>query len=119
MKKKIENLFLLHLLLAIYSTSGIFSKLASNENFLSLRFILFYGFVIGLLGLYALGWQQIIKRMPLTTAYANKAVCTVWGTVWGVIFFDESISLWKIIGITMIVVGIVLFTADREEEQNE
>ena len=118
MKDKIKNLFLLHLLLAIYSTSGIFSKLASNEKFLSFRFILFYGCVIGLLGIYALGWQQIIKRMPLTSAYANKAVCTVWGTVWGILFFGESITVWKLAGIAMIVIGIVLFTADKEEEQN-
>lgn len=103
----------------VYSVSGIFSKLASGEPFLSFRFILFYGCVIAILGIYAIGWQQIIKRMPLTTAFANKAVCTIWGSVWGVLLFNESISLGKIAGIVLIVVGIVLFATDEDAENEE
>ena len=32
---------------------------------------------------YAFGWQQVIKHLPLTTAYANKAVTVVWGILLG------------------------------------
>ena len=64
---------LLHLLLLIYSFSNVFSKLAAGEAFLSMRFCLFYGASLGLLAVYALGWQQVIRRMPLTTAFAHKA----------------------------------------------
>ena len=32
---------------------------------------------------YAVGWQQVIKHLPLTTAYANKAVTVVWGILLG------------------------------------
>ena len=32
---------------------------------------------------YAAGWQQVIKHLPLTTAYANKAVTVVWGILAG------------------------------------
>ena len=85
-KCKFKALCLLHLLLAVYSATGIFSKIAASQPFLSIQFCLCYGAVIGLLGLYAIGWQQIIKNLPLTTAFANKAVTIVWNIVWGVLF---------------------------------
>lgn len=78
----------------IYSMSGICSKLASGEKFLSPHFCLYYAIIILLLGFYAIGWQQIIKRLPLTTAFANKAVTVVWGIIWGAVFFRKSYD-WK------------------------
>ena len=115
--KKLKVLAALHGLLAVYSTSGIFSKLAAGEPFLSFRFCLFYGGVIFLLGVYAIGWQQIIKRLPLTTAFANKAVTVVWGIVWGAAFFHETITVGKIVGALLVVAGVALFaTTDAEKE---
>lgn len=108
-------MFFLHLLLMVYSMSGIFSKLAAGQPFLSFRFCLYYGVIIALLGVYAIGWQQIIKRMPLTLAFANKAVTTVWGLVWGLLFFQEQVTAGKLAGIALIVAGIAVFsTADKE-----
>ena len=88
-KSKLKVLFALHLMLMIYSMSGICSKMASQQDFLSFKFCLFYAIIIFLLGFYAIGWQQIIKRLPLTTAFANKAVTVVWGIIWGAVFFHE------------------------------
>lgn len=112
--------FLLHLLLMVYSASGICSKLAAGEPFISLKFCVFYGIVIALMGVYAIGWQQIIKRMPLTTAFANKAATVVWGLVWGLLFFDEEITFGKLAGAVLVVLGIVIFAgADKEEQDVE
>lgn len=114
---KNKSLVLLHLLLMLYSTSGILSKLAAGEAFLSVRFCLYYGGIIALLGIYAIGWQQIIKRMDLTTAFANKAVTVVWGIVWGTLFFREQITFGKILGAVLVIAGVVLFVqADGEEK---
>ena len=77
----------LHLLLAVYSLSDVCSKTAAGAPFMSFRFLFFYGCVLGLLGVYAIGWQQVIRRLPLTVAFANRAVTVVWGIVWGVLFF--------------------------------
>ena len=116
-KSNLKTIFLLQLLLAVNSFTGIFSKLAANESFLSFRFCLYYGCIILLLGIYAIGWQQIIKRLPLTTAFANKAVGLIWGFVWGAVFFHEAITLGKGIGAILVVFGVVLFaSADKEEE---
>ena len=73
-----------------------------------------------LLAVYAFVWQQLIKRIPLTVAYANKAVTLVWGLVWGWLFFGESITPGKIIGIIMVMAGVVIYSvADDKEMQNE
>lgn len=108
----------LHILIAFYSLTGVFSKLASAEPFLSMRFCLFYGGVLVLLGVYAIVWQQIIKKLPLTTAFANKAVTVVWGLVWGLLIFHEAITPGKLAGAVLVMTGVILFSvADREVEE--
>lgn len=102
--------------------SGICSKLASRAPFLSFQFCLYYAAIIGLLGLYAIGWQQIIKRLPLTTAFSNKAVTVVWGIIWGAAFFQEPITVKKVVGAALIIAGVVLYaradTASSGEERS-
>ena len=119
-KGKVKVLFALHLLLMVYSMSGICSKEAAATTFLSPMFCVFYAGVILLLMLYAIGWQQIIKRLPLTTAFANKAVTVVWGMIWGVLLFHESVTISKIIGAVFVVSGVVLYAkSDDEVNTNE
>lgn len=109
--KKYKYILELHVLLAIYSISGIVSKYAAQQEFLSVEFCLLYGIVVLMLLLYALFWQQIIKKLPLITAYANKAVTVVWGIVWGVLIFDEQLSLRKIIGAGVTIAGVYIVVA--------
>ena len=110
----------LHLLLLLFSLTTVLSKLAAGEDFLSLRFCLFFGGEFVLLGIYALGWQQILKRLPLTLAYTNKAVTLVWSMVFGVLLFHETVSVKQIIGCALAVAGVVLFVrADGEEAERE
>ena len=73
--------------------------------------------LLAALVVYAFGWQQVIKHLPLTTAYANKAITVVWGILLGFLLFGESITLRQFIGAAVIIVGIVLFVrADNEGE---
>ncbi len=117
MKSDFKYIFILHIFLAVYSLTGVASKFAAGEEFMSFRFILYYGIVLFGLFLYACAWQQIIKHMPLITAYANKGVTVIWGIVWGSIIFSEQITLRKLIGAAVIVCGIVfIVTADAKEE---
>ena len=119
MNNKLKTILALHIILVIYSTSIIFSKLASGQQFLSFKFCLYYGLIIVLLGVYAIGWQQIIKRMPLTAAFANKAVTVVWGIIWGFIFFHEPITAGKVTGAVLVIVGIVMYSMADKEAENE
>ena len=109
MKQSTKLYIALHLFLMFYSVSGVVSKLAAGKPFLSPAFIALYGIEILILGVYAIGWQQFIKRMPLSVAYANKAVTVVWGCVWGVLIFREQLPPGKIVGALMVLAGVALY----------
>ena len=121
MEKVDKKVFLaLHLLLLLFAGTTVLSKFAAGEEFLSLRFCLFFGGEFVLLGIYALGWQQILKRLPLTVAYTNKAVTLVWSMVFGVLLFHERIHLKQVIGCALAVAGVLLFVkADTEEGSHD
>ncbi len=103
---KIGSFLKLHILFFMYSFGGVCSKYASQRDFFSFSFFLFYGLLILILGMYAIFWQQVIKRLPIVTAYANKAITVFWGMLFGVVLFHESISLSNIIGAIIIIIGI-------------
>lgn len=120
MKKTDKKVFLaLHLLLVFYSLSSVLSKLAAGQAFLSFQFCLCYGGMFLILVIYALGWQQILKRLPLTVAFANKAVTLVWSMVFGALLFHEQIRLNQLLGCALAVAGVVLFVQPDEEAEKE
>lgn len=98
----------LHVLLIIYSLGAICSKLASGQEFLSLQFCIYYTSTLLILAIYAAAWQQILKRLSLSSAYANKAVTIVWGMVWGKLLFSEKITFQNILGAFVIIIGIYI-----------
>ena len=108
----------LHLLLLFYSLSSVLSKIAAALPFMSLRWCVCYAGMIVILGVYAVGWQQILKRLPLTVAFANKAVTVVWGIVWGAVFFHERITLGKLLGIAVVIAGVLLFVSSDKEDSH-
>ena len=77
MKKKLNlrDFAILQLVVLIYTSSTVISKIAaqSAESGKGWTFLLLYGAEIGVLGIYALCWQQVIKRVELSVAYANRA----------------------------------------------
>ena len=84
------------------------SKLASGQQFLSFKFILMYGGVVLLLMVYAVLWQQVLKRLPLTVAFANKSAVMIWGMIIGAIMWHEKITWLMIAGTIIIVIGVCL-----------
>ena len=115
-KSTLKYILVLHIVLTIYSFLSIASKLASKESFLSKEFIIYYVIIMVVLAFYAVAWQQIIKKLSLVTAYANKAVTVIWGIIWGFFLFEEQITWNKVIGSLMIIAGVyVIVSADRDE----
>ena len=107
-KEKIKSLIYLHILLFVYSFGSICSKMAGKETTVSFSFVLFYTLVLLDLFVYAIVWQQILKKLPLVTAYANKAVTVIWGLLWGMLIFKEKLTIWNIVGAIVIIIGIYL-----------
>ena len=108
LNKKYVFFLLLHIELLLFSLGGICSKFASQHEFLSFWFIFFYGLVILNLGVYAIVWQQIIKKLPLNTAYSNKAITIVWGILWGFVFFQEQIKWNMLLGAAIVILGVIV-----------
>ena len=111
-KIKIKNIILLQLIVIIYTINSIIGKLSAGEEFMSMRFILFYVAEEGVLGIYALLWQQMIKRFDLSIAYANRAMALIWSAVWAVVIFHESLSIKNIIGILLVIAGTVVVNTE-------
>ena len=99
---------------AIYSFSGVASKLASQHPFLSLPFILYYGLEIACLGVYAIIWQHIVKRFDLSVAYVNRSLSLLWSLLWSVLLFRESITLYNVVGMVIIISGVILVNTSGE-----
>ena len=105
-KTKLSVLLVMQLAVCIYTCSGIAAKLASGYGFMSPGFILCYGAEIFLLGIYAVFWQQIIKKADISVAYANRASAIFWSTLWAVLIFKEQVTAQNIGGIVLIFLGI-------------
>ena len=114
-KKQLVWFLFLHLLIFFMSFGGVLSKAASQQAFLSLPFILLYMAELFILFSYAILWQQVLKHIPLTVAFCNKAVGMIWTTMWGVLIFHEGFpSIWQCLGIVIVLAGVVLVVTARE-----
>lgn len=117
---KTRALLALQLLLLCYALSTVMQKLAAQQDFLSLRFLLCAGGMFLFLGVYALGWQQVLKRLPLTVAYAtSKAVVFLWMLVFGRLLFHERVSVRQLLGCALLMAGVVLFALAEKEDPHE
>lgn len=112
--QKIKNIALLQGVIIIYTISSVMSKEASASGENLLRFSFFFGMEFVMLGVYALLWQQIIKRFALSVAYANRSMSVVWSMVWAVIFFHDTITIPNIAGVVLVVAGIWIINTDTE-----
>ena len=93
----------------VYSFASVFSKMAASHLFLSWSYLLWLGCAFATLGLFAVLWQQIIKRMPISDAYMFKGSTVVFVMLLSHLFFGEAITMHNVFGAVIIVVGIALF----------
>ncbi len=107
---------LLHFALVLYSFTGVLSKIAGEFPLISWQFILIYGGALSLLVIYAILWQQVLKRMPLSTAFASKAVVIIWGILWGFLIFQEKVHWNVLVGMVFIIAGITLAGGQEKDD---
>ena len=93
----------------VYACTSICTKMASKQEMLSWPYLLWIAGAIGVMGVYALLWQQVIARMTLSTAYMFKGTSLIFVLMFSVLLFGESITLNNVIGAVIIIIGIVLF----------
>lgn len=111
-KNLIKNIIILQAIIMIYTLSTVSAKFASGQEFLSFHFILFYGIEILILGVYAILWQQIIKKFDISVAYANRAISLLWSIIWAIVFFRENITITNVIGVIIVIIGTIIVNSD-------
>lgn len=121
MKKRIglADILLLQSAVVVYSLSTVAANLASKYEFLSARYILFFGLEFVILAAYALIWQQMIKRFQLSVAYANKALTLMWSMLWNFIIFSQSITPFKVVGVVLVVIGVMIMNTGAVKGEGE
>ena len=93
----------------IYACTSIFTKMASRQEPKSLPYLLWIAGAVGVMGVYAMLWQQVIARMPLSTAYMFKGTSLIFVLLFSAFLFGETITFNNIIGAVIIIVGIILY----------
>lgn len=93
----------------IYACTSICTKMASQQEMLSVPYLLWIAGAVAVMGLYALLWQQIIARMPISTAYMFKGTSLIFVLLISSLLFGEAITANNIIGSAIIITGIVLY----------
>ncbi len=93
----------------VYACTSILTKMASRQEWLSWPCLLWIAGAIVVMGVYALLWQQVIARMPLSTAYMFKGTSLVFVLLFSVLLFGEAITWNNVIGAVIIIIGIILF----------
>lgn len=110
-----RNLLVLHGTLLLYAMVSVLAKLAgmAMAGGEAARTLVFLGLEALALLVYSLLWQQVLRRMPLHFAYANKGVCTLWTALFGVLLFGETLTWGKALGILVVLMGVALVVTDH------
>ena len=115
-KIKLADLLLLEISVIVYSLSTVAANMASRHEFLSAGYILFFGLDFVILAVYAILWQQIIKRFQLSVAYANKALTLLWSMLWNYIIFSQGITPGKVAGVVLVMIGVMIMNIGGGEK---
>ena len=112
MTLKAKHIIVLLLVNLLYASTSLFSKYAAGQEFLSWQYCLGLCGAVAMMGVYAICWQQILKRIELSTAYMFKGTSLIFIMLLAALFFSEQITMMNIIGACVIVLGIALFAKE-------
>lgn len=102
---KLKKYMLLYCAFLIYSSATICAKLAAIQS-TTFKLLMFFGLEFVCLGIYAIIWQQVLKKFTLVTAMASKGVVVIFNLLWSVLLFTETITIGNIVGAGIIIFGI-------------
>ena len=108
MRLSIGNIAVLVGINMLYACVGVCTKMASQQEWLSWPYILWFGGAVGVIALYALLWQQVLRRIEISTAYLFKGTTLIFTMLIAALLFGEAITVPNIIGSVIIITGITL-----------
>lgn len=113
---KLKDVIFALIIYTIFPLSSVFMKIASTkEIFIEKGF--YFGFSILTLGIFSLLYQKLLKNVDLIKAYIFKSFSLIWNIIFGVMLFQEQISINMICGIVIASIGVIItLTGQRREE---
>jgi len=85
------------------------NRATSFDSLGAITRVLISPYIISGLILYGLAtvlWLFILTKVPLSVAYPLQSIAYVLAVFGAHIFFQEEITLWKILGVSLIVAGV-------------
>ena len=102
----------------LYACVSLFTKYASQQEFMSWNYMLGLIGAVMVMGVYAVLWQQVLKRIELSLAYIFKGSSLIFVMLLANVIFGEQITWNNIVGAIIIISGIVLFANSAEPIAN-
>lgn len=96
----------------LYACTGICTKMAARYAMLSRPYLLWFSGAVGVIGLYAILWQQVLKRIDISTAYLFKGTTLIFTMLIAALLFGETVTIPNIIGSVIIIIGITLLARE-------
>lgn len=96
----------------LYACVTLFTKYAAQQEFMSMPYCLALCGAIGVMGMYAICWQQVLKQIDLSTAYMFKGTSLIFVILLAYALFGEAITMMNIIGAIVILLGIILYAKE-------
>lgn len=93
----------------LYACVGVGTRFAAGEDFFSKGYILGFLGAIGIMGIYAVLWQQVLKYIELSVAYMFKGTALIFTMLLAYWLFGEPVTTNNIIGAAIIIFGIILY----------
>ena len=93
----------------VYACTYICMKCAATQAFMSLSYLLWIISALCIMAIYAVLWQQILARTPLSTAYMFKGTSLIFVLLLSALLFSEEITMKNVIGAVIIILGIALY----------
>jgi uncharacterized membrane protein len=117
-KRRLRDCAVLYGAFLVYSASTVCAKYAARQDMM-VKVLVFAVLELVCLGVYALVWQQVLSRIPLVVAMANKGSVVLINLIWSVLLFGEQVNGYNLAGAAIIIAGIWLVSGDRNDQETE
>lgn len=101
-----KNIILAIFSYTIFPVSSVIMKFAANCDNIIYKMLLF-GLSIGVLVIFSILWQKLLKNVDLVKAYIFKSTTIIWNVIYGIILFGEKISVNMAFGMIIVTVGVI------------
>lgn len=113
MNKTVQYISLV-LVYLFYAGISVIMKYTGLQQPLTIEWCVGFVLLVGTLGIYAITWQQILKRIELGVAYMFKGLSLFFIMVLLAICYGEPITPMKLLATGIIIVGIALYAKSNE-----